>query len=60
MTPPSDEPMTAGGVDAALCRKQAAQCRRVAKLVLDQAVASELLRYAGELDGRADTAADAI
>lgn len=59
MTPPPTDPMTASSTGSALYRQQAAQCRRLAKLVYDGLIQDELLRYAGELDLRAETAVEA-
>lgn len=58
MTLPTEEPMTASSTGSALYRQQAAQCRRLAKLVRDGLIQDELLRYAGELDGRAAAAVE--
>jgi hypothetical protein len=58
MIPPPKEPTTANSTGSALYRQQAAQCRRLAKLVFDGLVREELLRYAGELDLRAETAVE--
>jgi hypothetical protein len=43
--------------DPAFYREQSARCRRLAKIVYDQRLEDELLRYAEEFDEKADQTA---
>ena len=46
--------------DSAFYREQAAHCRRLAKVVYDDHLRSELLRYAEEFDEKADGALERL